>query len=83
MPAAIPFTFQWKVGVRPPFVGVAVKETGVPAQTLLVDAEIETFTESPASTVTRKATAVPAQPPTFGVMEYVTIPAEAPLLIRI
>ena len=48
--------------------GVAVKITVVPAQTLFVDGEIVTFTESPWFTVTRKSTVVPTQLPTFGVM---------------
>ena len=48
--------------------GVAVKVTGVPAQTLFIDAEIETFTESPGLTVTGKTTGDPEQPPTFGTM---------------
>ena len=42
--------------------------TGVPAQILFVEAEIETFAESPGFTVTGKITAVPEQPPTFGTM---------------
>jgi hypothetical protein len=73
-PTMIPFTFQRYDGEDPPLVGNAVKVTGVPAQTLFMDAEIVTFTESPAFTVTGKSTAVPEQFPTFGVMWYVTIP---------
>ena len=67
-PTLIPFTFQTYDGVVRPFVGVAVIVTGVPAQTLFVDAEILTFTESPGFTVTGKSTVFPIQLPTFGVM---------------
>jgi hypothetical protein len=56
------------LGVIPGLVGVAVKVTGVPAQMLLFDEEILTFTESPAFTVTGKSTVVPIQLPFFGVM---------------
>jgi len=67
-PTLITFTFQTYDGVVPPFVGVAVNVTGVPAQTLFAEGEIETLTESPGFTVTVKKTAVPEQPPTFGIM---------------
>src|ERR1039457_1439808 len=68
VPTIAPFTFHTYDGVVPPFVGVAVNVTGVPAQTLFVDAEMLTFTESPGFTVTGKSTVVPIQLPTFGVM---------------
>ena len=68
VPTIIPFTFQTYDGVVPPFVGVAVNVTGVPAQTLFADAEMLTFTESPGFTVTGKSTVVPMQLPTFGVI---------------
>ena len=43
VPAFTPFTFHWYEGAAPPFVGVAVKVTLVPAQ--IVVAEAETATE--------------------------------------
>ena len=44
-------TCHWKEGVSPPFVGVAVKVTAVPAQTGLASAVIETLTGKLALTV--------------------------------
>ena len=67
-PTLITFTFQTYDGVVPPFVGVAVKVTGVPAHMLFIEEEILTFTESPGFTVTGKSTVVPKQFPTFGVI---------------
>ena len=63
-----PFTFHKYDGFGPPFVGVAVKVTGVPAHMLFMEAEMLTFTESPGFTVTGKFTGFPIQFPTFGVM---------------
>ena len=51
-PTLIPFTFHWYAGVRPPFVGTAVKVTDVPAQTLFWEAEILMLTGTPGVTVT-------------------------------
>ena len=42
VPAFTPFTFHWYEGVAPPFVGVAVKSTLVPAQIVVAEAETET-----------------------------------------
>ena len=47
----VPFTFHWYAGVDPPFVGVAVKVTEVPAQTGLAEAAIDTLTGSSGFTV--------------------------------
>jgi hypothetical protein len=44
VPEFTPLTFHWYDGVNPPLVGVAVKVTGVAAQTELVEASIETLT---------------------------------------
>jgi hypothetical protein len=44
VPEFTPFTFHWYEGVDPPFAGVAVKVTGVAAQTGLAEARIETLT---------------------------------------
>jgi len=44
-------TCHWKEGVSPPFVGVAVKVTAVPAQTVVASAVIETLTGKLALTV--------------------------------
>jgi hypothetical protein len=44
VPVFIPFTFHWKKGVVPPFIGVAVKVTLDPAQTGLAFAAIVTLT---------------------------------------
>ena len=51
VPALTPFTFHWYAGARPPFVGVAVKATAVPAQISLEDGETETLTGSKGLTV--------------------------------
>ena len=42
MPAFDPLTFHCQAGVVPPFTGVAVKVTEVPAQIELADSEIVT-----------------------------------------
>ena len=47
----VPFTFHWYAGDVPPFVGVAVKVTDVPAQTGLADAAMVTLTGSSGFTV--------------------------------
>ena len=39
----MPFTFHWYAGVDPPFVGVAVNKTEVPAQTGFASAAIATL----------------------------------------
>jgi hypothetical protein len=44
LPTLVPLTLHWKTGVVPPFVGVAVKVTDVPAQTGLALAAILTLT---------------------------------------
>ena len=49
--AFVPFTFHWYAGDVPPFVGVAVKVTDVPAQTGLADAAMVTLTGSSGFTV--------------------------------
>ena len=64
----IPLTFQWYTGVNPGLTGNALYVTEVPAQTLLPEAVIETFTESPTTIVTGKSTVLPAQLPIFGVI---------------
>ena len=38
VPTFDPFTFHWYTGIEPPLVGVAVKVTFVPAQTLALEA---------------------------------------------
>ena len=48
----VPFFFHWYNGLLPPLVGVAVKVTGVPAQTGFVDATIETEAGTVGFTVT-------------------------------
>ena len=47
----VPFTFHWYAGDAPPFVGVAVKVTEVPAQTGLAEAAIDMLTGSSGFTV--------------------------------
>ena len=42
VPTSVPFNFHWYAGVVPPFVGVAVKVTLVPAQIVLALAAILT-----------------------------------------
>ena len=64
----IPLTFQWYTGVKPGLMGNAVYVMDVPAQTLLPEAVIETFTESPILTVTGKSTVFPVQFPILGVI---------------
>jgi hypothetical protein len=44
VPEFTPLTFHWYEGVSPPFVGVAVKVTGMVAQTGLAEAMIDTLT---------------------------------------
>src|SRR5512133_3656185 len=44
VPAFTLLTFHWYAGETPPFVGVAVKVTGVPPSTSVADAAIETLT---------------------------------------
>ena len=44
VPAFTPFTFHWYEGAAPPFVGVAVNVTDVPAQTGFAEGETETLT---------------------------------------
>ena len=41
-----PLSFHWYAGVDPPFTGMAVYDTVVPAHTGLADAVIETLTGS-------------------------------------
>ena len=43
VPTFEPFNFHWYVGVVPPFVGVAVKVTEVPAQIVVTEADILTL----------------------------------------
>jgi hypothetical protein len=50
LPTGLPFRNHWYVGELPPFVGVAVKVTDVPAQKGLADGEIDTPTGSPDDT---------------------------------
>ena len=52
VPVFIPLTCHWYCGETPPLTGVAVKVTGVPAQTLFTEAATEISTESPWLTVT-------------------------------
>ena len=51
MPTFTPFTFHWYTGEVPPFTGVAVYVTEVPAQTGFWDAVTETLTDSIGFTV--------------------------------
>ena len=44
VPAFVPFTFHWYDGAAPPFTGVAVKVTMVPAQILFPEAAIDRLT---------------------------------------
>jgi hypothetical protein len=39
-PTLVPFNFHWYAGVVPPFVGVAVKVTEVPAQIVFTDSKM-------------------------------------------
>ena len=50
-PWLIPFTFHWYTGAEPPFAGVAVKVTKVPAQTGLEDGTTDILTGSSGLTV--------------------------------
>jgi hypothetical protein len=68
VPATVPLTFHWYVGFVPPFTGVAVNVTELPAQTLFVDDAIRISTESPGFTVTGKSTIDPVQFPISGVI---------------
>jgi hypothetical protein len=43
VPTFVPFTFHWYEGAVPPFVGVAVNVTDVPAQIVVEPAAIETL----------------------------------------
>ena len=47
----VPLTFHWYEGVDPPFVGVAVKVTEVPAQTGFAETATEILTGSNGFTV--------------------------------
>ena len=51
VPTSDPFTFHWYTGVVPPFTGVAVKVTEVPAQILFAPGDIEILTGSSGFTV--------------------------------
>jgi hypothetical protein len=44
VPTFAPFTFHWKTGRDPPFIGVAVKVTLIPWQTGFWDATIDKLT---------------------------------------
>jgi tetrahydromethanopterin S-methyltransferase subunit E len=43
VPALVPFTFHWYVGVVPPLVGVAVNVTLVPEHIVVADADTDTL----------------------------------------
>ena len=47
----VPFTFHWKAGAVPPFTGVAVQVTDVPAHTVVAVAVIDKLTGSNGFTV--------------------------------
>ena len=51
--ALIALIFHWYEGVLPPLPGVAVKVTGIPAQTGFSDGDMETLTGNNGSTVTQ------------------------------
>ena len=60
VPAFTPFTFHWYDGAGPPLIGLAVKTTGVPWQTLRELAVTEMPAVSRGSTVTwNKGDSVP------------------------
>jgi hypothetical protein len=61
VPTLFPFFFQWYTGVAPPFTGVAVKVTEVPAQTGFAEATMTTLTGNTGVTVVLTE-AVPWQP---------------------
>lgn len=42
VPVLFPFLFHWKTGEVPPLTAIAVKETGVPEDTVVCEAEIVT-----------------------------------------
>ena len=46
IPAEVPFTFHWKVGVIPLLCGTALKVTGLPVQTGFKEGEIVMDTSS-------------------------------------
>ena len=73
VPTSTPFTFHWYDGFVPPFVGVAVNVTDVPAQ--IVDpglALIRTEGVTVGFRVNVMLKGVPVQLPDFGVTTYVT-----------
>ena len=76
VPTFIPFNFHWYIGVVPPFVGVAVNVTEVPAQIGLPEAAILTLAAKLAFTVIVTAFEVaglPVAQVAFDVISQVTI----------
>jgi hypothetical protein len=64
----LPFLLHWYVGVVPPFVGVAVKVTEVPEQTVVAVAAIDTLTARFGFTVSVAALVIALLPP----LQFVT-----------
>ena len=62
-------TFHWYDGVLPPFPGVAVKVTGIPAQTGFKEGDTETLTGNNGSTVMQIALDMAGFPAGHGTLE--------------
>ena len=71
-PTSEPFTLHWKDGDAPPLTGVAVKVTGMPPQTGLEDAAIETLTGNSGFTVMITVADVAGFPVAHGFPEVIT-----------
>ena len=92
VPTFEPFNFHWYVGVIPPFVGVAVKVTEVPAQIVVAEADILKLAgKLGLTTIFFEAVVVPQDPPlvvsvnVIGVVEFeagvnVAVPGVLPVL---
>ena len=67
VPALVPFTFHWYEGVVPPFVGVAVNVTDVPAQIVVALAAIDTLAVRFGLTVIVPVALTDPHPPVSGI----------------
>ena len=68
----VPLTFHWYAGDDPPFVGMEVKVTEVPAQTGFAEGAIETLTASSGLTVKVTVLDVAGLPVTQGALDVST-----------
>ena len=72
VPTLFPLTFHWYAGVVPPFSGVAVKVTDVPAHTGLALAVISTLTGNNGSTTIVSSLDVAGLPVAQVALEVIT-----------